>query len=171
VTIATTPRARSENQDVRTPPDFIAAVERRFGVVVLDLAAKDGDECKFGVDHITPGQNSLLMPWPLTDLRHGVCWLNPPFADIEPWAAKCAAWRGGANGGCVLAMLVPASVASGWWRDHVRGHAITYALAPRITFLGSDKPYPKDLALCVYDPRHFPTSSAVELWRWKGQAR
>lgn len=52
----------------------------------------------------------------------------------------------------------------------VRRHALCYALKSRIKFLGAADGYPKPLALCVFDPRHFPASSGLELWDWKAKA-
>jgi DNA (cytosine-5)-methyltransferase 1 len=168
---ATTPRDKTRTkQDYRTPPEFIRAVEKRFGQIVLDLAAKDGDECKPLLAHITPEEDSLVTPWPTTRHSSGVYFLNPPFADIAPWAAKCAAWRREGAPGVVTALLVPASVDAEWWSASVRGAAITYACKSRIKFLGAEDGYPKPLALCVFDPRHFPTSACLHLWDWKADA-
>lgn len=165
--IATSPRARSMNQDIRTPAEVVNAVENRFGQIVLDLAAKDGDEVRPGMAHITPEQDSLKTPWPTRRHVSGVYWLNPPFADIGPWAVKCVRWMREANPGVALALLVPASVGASWWQHAVRGCAIVYAVTPRITFVGSMQPYPKDLALAIYDPRHQTPDASVLAWRWK----
>lgn len=170
--LATRPRSKFDSkQDWRTPPEFVTAVEQRFGQIVLDLAASDGDECKPLVAHITPQEDSLKTPWPTSRHHSGVYYLNPPFAEIAPWAAKCAAWRAAATPGVVLAFLVPASVDAEWWHAHVRGRAIVYALKSRVQFIGAPHGYPKPLALCVFDPRHFPTTSSVLLWDWKGTGR
>ncbi len=77
----------------------------------------------------------------------GVVWVNPPYSDIAPWTHKtylssCA--------GCLVVMLVPASVGSNWWRQHVDGKAAVYFLSPRLSFIGHTTPYPKDCALLVY---------------------
>lgn len=169
--MATTPRDRTETkQDYRTPQELRHAVEKRFGLISIDLAASDGDEIVPLVKHFTPQEDALKQAW-LEAIRTGVAWLNPPFRDIGPFAEMCADWvinaRNAGRGGAVIAMLVPASVGARWWEHHVHTRAIVYALAPRITFHGETQPYPKDCALCVYDPRHTPTSNSVHLWRWK----
>jgi len=168
---ATAPRDRTKTrQDIRTPQIFRHAVEKRFGGITIDLAAADGDEIIPLVKHFTPEEDSLKQDW-LDAIRAGVAWLNPPFGNIADFAAKCAAWtisaREAGRVGSVICMLVPASVDARWWEESVRTWAIVYALASRVTFVGETQPYPKPLALCVYDPRHTPASSAVHLWRWK----
>lgn len=168
---ATAPRDRTKTkQDYRTPQDLRHAVEKRFGLISIDLASSDGDEIVPLVKHYTPEENSLEQDW-LEAIRTGVAWLNPPFGNIAPFAEKCATWtihaREFGRVGPVICMLVPASVDARWWAEHVRTWAIVYALAPRVTFHGETQPYPKACAVCVYDPRHAPTSAAVELWRWK----
>ena len=76
-------------QAYATPPEFIAAVKRRFrvGEFDWDLAA-DAENTKaknfFAVTH-----DSLSRDWAAE--CSGDCWLNPPFSNIAPWAAKCAA--------------------------------------------------------------------------------
>src|SRR5690606_17204709 len=73
-------------QDYATPRVFLDAVERRFGRIRWDLAAHELNAvCDLWIgEH----QDSLTVPW--AEQCRGLCWLNPPFGDIEPWAAKCA---------------------------------------------------------------------------------
>lgn len=164
---ATSPRDRTvTRQYYRTPPELREAVEKRFGQIIFDLAATDGHEIVPLCRHFTPEEDSLAQPWP-TLTGPGVLWLNPPFKNIAAWAAKCAAWRGTASPGALIALLVPLSGDSHWWHDSVRGKAIVYALAPRVTFVGESQGFPKPLALCIFDTRHAPASTGIELWRWK----
>lgn len=169
---ATSPRDRTKmKQDYRTPQDLRHAVEKRFGGITIDLAAADGDEIVPLVRHFTPEEDALKQNW-LEAIHSGVAWLNPPFSSIAPFAELAEKWCGDARRdgrvGAVICMLVLASVDAVWWDSFVRGAAIVYALAPRVTFHGETQPYPKACAICVYDPRHAPTSATVELWRWKG---
>jgi phage N-6-adenine-methyltransferase len=168
---ALSPRDRTATrQDYRTPQDLRHAVEKRFGLISLDLAAADGDEIVPLGKHYTPEEDSLKQDW-LESIRTGVAWLNPPFRVIAPFALKCARWaieaQHAGRVGPVICMLVPASIGSLWWASHVQKHAVVYALAPRITFHGEKDPFTKDCAICVYDPRHWPASTNVDLWRWK----
>ena len=154
-------------QDYATPPHFIRAVKRKFGIeeFAIDLAA-DAKNAKaaawYGVEH-----NSLVRPWVWIA---GDAWLNPPFGKITPWARKCddtlAGW-----GRCSVTrrifLLAPAAVGSNWHRDHLHGRAAVYFLNGRIPF-NPRRPkwgYPKDCMLAVYNepPKY-------EVWRWTEDA-
>jgi phage N-6-adenine-methyltransferase len=130
-------------QDYQTPREFIAAVERRFGTLTVDLAAHAGNTQCSG--YFNAEADSLKQDWTKSELGY-VAWLNPPFANIRPWAAKCESVR-------LLPrwtlLLVPASIGTGWYADHVAGKAMVFGI-PRITFVGTDAPYPKDLMLCAF---------------------
>lgn len=150
-----TPRqkpGRSE-QVVGTPEEFIMAVEERFGHLSVDLAATaENAKAPF---HIGPESDSLKQKWNLYD---GNLWLNPPFGHIKPWVKKASKTI---PSGRIL-VLVPASVGSNWFADHVWGRARVYFLRPRMMFVGHTAGYPKDLMLLVYGEE-----PGVELWRWK----
>lgn len=144
-------------QDYATPREFIAAVERRFGPLAWDLAAHEGNHAT--VPWFGPGspwaRDSLIQPW------HGLqgnLWLNPPFADIEPWARKC---DHESIFGARILFLVPASVGSEWYRKWVHDRALVLFLSPRLVFDGKS-PYPKDCLLAAYGYRGY----GYECWRW-----
>jgi phage N-6-adenine-methyltransferase len=149
---------RSE-QVVGTPRDLLDAVERRFGPIRLDLAAND--ENKVCEKYLGPGsaygEDSLQVPW---HQQGGHLWLNPPFADIDPWAAKCAEES---KLGARISFLVPYTVAD-WFRTHVYGKALVLGLSPRVTFRGHATPYPKDLQLIAWGPYVAP---GWDVWRWR----
>jgi len=147
-------------QEVGTPPEFLDAVERRFGEIAWDLAAN-------GENHVVPGwcgpgseyqPDSLLCDW--AGHRPGLLWLNPPYGEIGKWAAKCA--EQSAAGACRIAFLVPASVGTNWFAAHVDRKALVLFLSPRLTFVGHTQSYPKDLMLAVYGE-----PPGYECWRWK----
>lgn len=162
-------RGRSK-QDYETPPDFIAAVEERFGPLSVDLAArKDNAKVKL---YVSPEENSLSVLWTQRFPRCNL-WLNPPFSDIGPWAEKCARETKEARARrewTTILFLTPASIGSDWFADHVHQKALVLGLRPRLKFVGM-KPnpktgkvdgYPKDLMLSVFGlPPGFDT------WRWK----
>lgn len=137
-------------QSYGTPRVFLDAVERRFGRIQWDLAANETNAiCDLWIGE---RQNSLLVSW--AESCSGLLWLNPPFADIDPWAKKCAVE---ARRGARILLLVPASVGANWYWEHVAPHASVLALAPRLMFdghvskkTGKPEPYPKDLILAVY---------------------
>lgn len=134
-------------QDYRTPPEFIDAVRRRFGPPGWDLAASHGDEIDLVAGYFTPETDSLAQCWRRLPSVCAVAWLNPPFRNIRPWVRKldeeCQYLRRW------TLLLVPASMGSGWWREHVMGKCMVFGI-PRLTFVGETAAYPKDLALCAY---------------------
>ena len=150
-------RRHRSKQDYATPWEFVRSVEERFGTIAVDLAAH-ADNAKAD-RFLTEAEDSLSVCW--HRLAPGMLlWLNPPFARIAPWAQKCAhETRQGAR----VAMLVPASVGSNWFADHVLNRALVLALSPRLSFDGRNA-YPKDLILAVYGTGG-PT--AFDVWRWK----
>lgn len=151
----------SSVQDYGTPPEFIAAVERAFGPLVLDLAAHERNHVC--ADWLGPGglcPDSLVAPWHEAD---GLLWLNPPFAETKRWAKKCAEE---AQLGARIAMLAPANIGAAWfWRD-VNPFAHVYALDPRIAFVGAPwrawhKSFPKG---SIAVPAHLQSEGAIRAW-------
>lgn len=147
-------------QDYGTPWAFIRAVEKRWGPLAIDLAAR-ADNAK-APRFITPEADSLSSRNPWSPWCREIAWLNPEFADIAPWAAKCAAnaevYRAG--GGRII-MLTPASIGSEWFEAHVHRKAMVIGLRPRLTFEGTSDPYPKDLMLSI-----FGEAPGFDTWRW-----
>ena len=161
--MAPTQKPGRSKQDYRTPPAFLDAVRRRFGLVsfAIDLAASD--ENRVADLWFTEAENALEQPWRTSD--RGVAFCNPPFANIAPWVEK--AWKESRRGARVL-LLLPAGVGSNWWRDWVDGKAFVLLLNGRITFMGETAPYPKDCVLLVYGPEIAPGS---DVWSWNSKLR
>jgi phage N-6-adenine-methyltransferase len=144
-------------QDYGTPPEFIRAVEERFGPLDLDLACnRENFKAKAGLCY--PGVDSLQLDW---TVFHGTYWLNPPFENIGAWALKCAAQCRIRHG--LTLMLTPASIGTQWFDLYVHRQAVVLALSPRLTFEGTSDPYPKDLMLSVYGYG----LTGFDTWRWK----
>jgi phage N-6-adenine-methyltransferase len=156
---ATLNRHRSE-QDVETPADFLGAVVRRFGALAVDLAATPQN--RKAPAAYSPLADSLSHDW---TPHEGNLWLNPPFANIAPWAAKCRTSAAAPHDFDRILLLVPASVGSRWYADHVHGHAMVLALTGRLTFVGHRSPYPKDLILAVYGEWR-----GFDCWDWRRDA-
>lgn len=157
--MSTSPRQKPglSRQDVQTPEAFLLAVKRRLGIgfFALDVAASP-ENC-VAMRHYVEGVDGLTQSWATA----GWAWCNPPYRRIEPWVAKAAA---DAQRGVRVAVLVPASVGSNWWRDHVHGQACVLLLNGRVTFVGHDAGYPKDLALLLYGPAVAP---GYQVWSWQ----
>jgi phage N-6-adenine-methyltransferase len=156
-------------QDYCTPPEFLEALKDRLQIKRFwcDLAATketavaewfyteendalqrcwNSEECDFFIPKFSAGE------W---------AFCNPPFGNITPWVQKAMLE---AENGAHIAMLVPASVGSNWWADFVHDSAYTLFVRPRLTFVGAKDPYPKDIAVLLYQPICF---GGYELWKWK----
>ncbi len=144
-------------QTVCTPDDFLAAFKLRFGPITWDLAATPENSVAGMAFHYGPesihGEDAFEQCW---EHRTGNLWLNPPFGDIAPWAAKAF------GSGALVNLLVPLSSAN-WARDWVWGNAMVYPLNPRLVFKGHAASYPKDMMLVRYGTGEVGCS----LWRWK----
>lgn len=146
-------------QVVCTPSELVLAVQSKLGITDfdIDLAASEANTVTENLWY-TEEVDSLVQDWTVK----GWGWCNPPYGDISPWVEKAyyESWAKAAK----VAMLVPASVGSNWWKDHVHNRAYVLFLSPRITFVGHDSPYPKDLALLLYTPYG---AKGYDCWRWK----
>lgn len=155
-------RRHASKQTYATPREFLAAVKSKFAIDRFnwDLAASRANTV--ARHYYDEASDSLKQDW--TVLR-GHLWLNPPFADIAPWARKCAEtikFARAENYALTVYFLVPASVGSNWFADHVYPHAHVFFLRPRLMFVGHEDPYPKDLMLAVYGSH----GGQCLLWRW-----
>lgn len=152
------PERNESRQDYETPTDFLDAVEARFGELEVDLAATDENhKC---AQWVTPEEDSLSIDW-VERFGSVRCWLNPPYANIDPWARKCADYATRARTGRLF-FLVPASVGANWYREWVHEKAYVIALNGRLTFVGMITPYPKDCILCVFGAG----VRGFEVWKW-----
>jgi phage N-6-adenine-methyltransferase len=149
----------TSKQDYATPDDFIAAAVARYGPIAFDLAASQSNTK--AARFFCEADDSLSQTWSELD---GNLWLNPPFDNIAPWAAKCSRWATAPfrRPGLVL-FLTPASVGSNWFAEHVHGAALVLALTGRLSFDGK-APYPKDCMLSV-----FGEAPGFDIWRWRDQ--
>lgn len=146
-------------QDYETPDEFYSLCYREFGFT-WDLAAH-ADNHKH-TNYFGPGsefaEDSLAQPWHLVD---GWLWLNPPFADIKPWARKCLEES---EKGARVVMLTLASTGSNWFRDYCWNRCDIRFLNGRLRFKGAEGPFPKDLALYIFDAKRIRN---VDVWDWR----
>ena len=152
-------------QDFKTPSNFIGATLKKLNIssFAWDLAADQFNaQSPFGYFDIE--QDSLTQDWGhLPTDQEGWLWLNPPFANILPWVAK--AWHHSWVNGTKIAMLVPASVGSDWYKNYVDRKAFVLYLNGRLAFI-PDKPnwlYPKDCMLILYNG----WAVGSNVWNWR----
>lgn len=167
----------NSKQDYGTPWPLIRAIEHRWGKLTIDLAAREDN--KKAPLCITPEEDSLKADW-AEKIGDGLGFLNPEFADIDPWAAQCARYAARSTS---FLMLTPASIGAEWFADHCEGNAEIVGLRPRIKFEGChvlDKKtglrkcgelcagcasYPKDCCLTLWGGR-FEDEPVFQTWRW-----
>lgn len=145
-------------QNYGTPWEFIEAVEKRFGKIVFDLAAEEGNaKCD---KYFTEKDDSLSQNW-AEQFPEQNLWLNPPFKNIGLWAKKCAEESQNRKG--FILFLTPASIGTNWFAEHVHNKSMVLAISPRLTFEGEKTSFPKDLMLSVYGCG----LKGFDVWRWK----
>lgn len=150
---------KDSKQDYGTPQSLVDALGKLFKLPVeVDLAATPNNTK--APSFITPAENSLSVPW-FKRFGKRLCFLNPPFSDIEPWARKC---RHEALRGSRICFLTPASVDSIWWEVYVHNGARILFCQPRITFIGAKDPYPKPCAISCYN---LDLPLWYQPWKWK----
>ena len=158
-------RPHRSEQAVGTPPEFLRAVELRFGRIAWDLAAHSSNsvcDSRFYGPGSRWGLNTFERAWdriPNVVTGHDLLWFNPEFGNMGPAARKVA---GEAERGARIALLAPLSAAD-WAIRYIWGRALVMPLFPRLTFVGHTAPFPKDLALAVYAADETPRT---EPWRW-----
>lgn len=163
-------RPGHSKQDYCTPPEFLTAVKRRLDIVdfEFDLAASENNKVNKWGDYFTEEDNALNRSWAVLGWEPDTYWLwcNPPYNDLAAWTCKAATESKAApvGSGAYVAMLVPASTGANWWRDHVVNDAYVLFLNGRLTFVGADGPYPKDLVLLLYTPF---IRSGNAIWNWR----
>lgn len=155
---------KDSKQDYATPPEFIKAVERKFGPIQFDLAAHAGNAVHAryfappgSEDEAAEGWNAFLYSW--HSLSAGLLWLNPEFNDTDRWAFRCLLE---AKAGARIALLTPVAITN-WFCDYIAGKADVYLLKGRLCFDGKS-PFPKDCMLSHFHPQ---ATGKISVWDWK----
>lgn len=147
-------------QVVCTPPNFIEAVKEFLHIEQFDCDLAADKDNTVAPKFYDEEMDSLKQTW---KCGTGWNWCNPPYANIGPWVAK--AYRELVSNDARTVMLVPASVGSNWWADCVHEKAEVVFLNGRITFVGHENPYPKDLALLYYANWQFKGGYSIRPWK------
>lgn len=151
--------------DIWTPQVFIDPMEKKFGPLVWDLAGTWENKKAPGV--LTAEMDAFNFGWAKI-AKGGLCFLNPPYSNITPWARKCfEEWKLGAE----ILLLVPMG-SQNWYWDYVEPAAQVYCVGRMVFDNCFDKlgelvttNYPKDLILAHYQPgKH---GNRPERWRWQ----
>lgn len=166
------PDARDpDKQDRLTPPEFLDAVERKFGPIVFDLAAERGKSVR-GVPCFTKEDDALKQDWlRIPDVANwklrekvepllGNRFLNPEFGMFAEFTRRAAEYS---SAQCPVLLLHLASIDANWYERWVYPFAISWSL-DRIQFVGETKPFTKPLMLSLYG---FGGGFGIQRWHWK----
>jgi phage N-6-adenine-methyltransferase len=138
--IASTAHLSSEKDEWATPVDLFAELDAEFHFT-LDVCASDGNaKCE---RYFTVADNALAQEWT------GVCWMNPPYSEMDRWLQK--ALDSSATGATVVC-LVPSRTDVGWFWDIARQGEIRF-LRGRLSFVddaGKTGPAPFPSCLVVF---------------------
>lgn len=150
-------------QDYETPWDFVHICEKTFGVkFILDCAAS-AQNAKAPV-FLTEDANGLTTDWKWfldhSETPNKAAWLNPPFRNCGPWMQKCA--FEGARGSKIVTLTL-SSLGTQWYKKHVKPNALSFILEDRLTFVGQDAPYTKELMISLFG---FGMTGLC-WWNWK----
>lgn len=127
-----------------TPRGLFQTLDEEFGFDLDVCATPDLAKCKA---FYTPEQNGLTLPW------DGVCWMNPPYSEIEPWTKKAASC------GAVVVGLLPVRTDLAWFhRDVLAAGAEVRFIRGRIRFEGT----------ATGKGHNAPFPSMIVVWRTDG---
>lgn len=154
-------------QEVLTPPEFLRAIEKRFGPIKFDFAAN-------GANAVAPkffGPGSSIAEDALAAIANwqgrGLGWLNHPFGVSQHWVARCRResipFGPRRDGGAEIVQLCPAAVSTDWFAEHVHLKAFVLFVRPRIVFIDHEQGFPKDLAVFHWGPKVVP---GYDTWKW-----
>lgn len=127
----------SGNQEWKTPPKFLEAVQHRFGTITLDAAATENNVCD---KYISPEQDGLKSVWFSDENRREVVWCNPGFSDMGKWVDKAVkeTYRVQGHTASKIALLLGlASPSTKWWEHIIHSNCCNgvLLLAPRVQFV------------------------------------
>lgn len=152
----------SSRQDLRTPPEFLAALRARFGELQFD-ASCTAEDAVAPLGYTWPEYDALQRDW-AEELAGLTVYCNPRFRDAGKFAERCAdSQRKTCNAPPPrVLLLVPMSDAEWYW-DHVDGRALVLVPKPRIRFVGEPTGINRPLTLCCYGP----WQAGLRPWRWQ----
>lgn len=118
-----------------SPRILVAQLNAEFGFTFDVCAITENAQCtKF----FSPEINGLTQSW-----QGEVCWMNPPFSDVEAWLKK--AYDETRLGSCLVVAIIPGRTSSPWFHDYVMK-------AAEVRFLRSKTYFTETLTQKKYTP-------------------
>lgn len=137
-------------------PLLIAAVQRTFGTITVDLAAQKENAVVH--NYISEAENTFTVDW-TQYLDGGLGWLNPPTeVDLTNWTAKCVKEAG--RGARILLFTEAALDTAAFWA-HLWPNAAICMLHPRISYDHRIAP----TMIAAFNTRYAHRS--LNLWLWE----
>lgn len=161
------------NKITKLLQSFIKAVEKRFGKISLDLAARSynkvcdrylapctGPEGPLPLDKEAYGIDSFDHDWAeLYKTLGGVFWNNCEFGYIGNWSSR---HKEMSARGCNSLLLIPFGTTKAFM-SNVLGSADIYLLEGRLQFIPGES-FPKDCIIAHYHPG---AEGNICFWDWK----
>jgi phage N-6-adenine-methyltransferase len=146
----------------RTPPELVAAVAGELGGPFGLDAASAGDDA-VATRWLTPDEDARTARWAeACDPLHPRAWCNPPYSKVAgEGGAGLLTWVEAAvrarDDGLVVALLVPPSTSTRYWRLGCAEAAEILLLARRVAFLDPNTGLPQrgnrgDSAILIFRP-------------------
>ena len=136
----------SKKHDWATPWQLFRELDARFGPCELDVCAT-ARNAKCG-KFFSPEDDGLSQVW------HGICWMNPPYGRALPqWMHKAVVevWAERASR---VVCLLPSRTDTRWWHQYVLCHATEiHYLRGRIRFEDANFPAPFPSAVALFEKR------------------
>lgn len=155
-------------QDYETPKDLLDAIKARLRITEFEFdfaCSKANKKARRGWTERDDSLSKYSLQWVMA-CEGGWGWLNPPFGKIAPWAQAC---RRAMRRGAKIAFLVPASVGSNWYRDHIHQQpGVTVLFLNGRPCFDPTRPkwgFPKDCMLVLFDMTH--RTFSIDVWTWK----
>lgn len=141
--LASTAHLSSEKDEWATPQDLFDKLDAEFGFTLDVCATAANAKCADFFDH-----NALDRDWV------GVCWMNPPYSEIDLWMRKAYE---SAQAGATVVCLVPSRTDVGWTWEWAR-HGEVRFVSGRLHFVDDEghtgpAPFPSAIVVFPREPR------------------
>lgn len=164
-------KINTDSQDWCTPPKYVDAVRRFFGVIHLDPCSNTNSIVNAKHEYILPKIDGLKASWDFPTI-----YVNPPYGldkkrhtSIRDWIRKCAeAYH---NHDSHVLALIPVAVNTRHWKEYIFGRAnsVCFLADTRLKFINghNDKGAPMACAMVYWGPNtkkfydHFSKFGAV----------
>lgn len=166
------------NQNRETPPDFLQALQRKFGIFEFDVAANDDGSDRKCLLHLVGDALAMDANWfptnPTTGTQIKRVYCNPPYAKLLPWFRQARFQVDNSGNNLAIVVLVNHVTVGSFWCQEGRTLATEqYLCWPRVQFFNPEKPEERsndrDSMISIFSVGGFTVdqTSHVGIWNWK----